>query len=158
MTEADNERACNNHGCDGSKMSKRELRKWHSDQLRKCGFYAHFVAEEFAGLPHPLSHLVNYHTHGFDETWGHPDLQIVLPLKPATAMDIFWVLAERVKAGEKFEAGKRYSVVAKAPYDAMFFKAQEAGRDVLRILIPDAKNRMPEDEGVEPLYKFQTEA
>jgi hypothetical protein len=154
----DDERGCDDPNCASSHMSKRELRKWHADHLRKHGFYAHFVAEEFADLPHPLSHFVNFHTHGFEETWGHPDFQIVMPIRPETALDLFWIFANRVKAGEKFEVGKRYKEIAAAPYDTLLVKAREAGRDVLRVLLPDAKNRMPGDKGVDPGFDLQTKA
>ena len=138
-------------------MNRKEYRKWEIDALRKSGFYVHSVPDDFKDRPPPLDELSNHHTHGFDETWGHLDFQIVLRLDPRTAHGLFWTLADRVKAGETFEAGKDYDEVAAAPYKVRMVEAQETGRKVLRVLIPDANNRLPGDEGVDPHYAIQTD-
>lgn len=143
--------------CMAGRMTKKERRDWEASAMKECGFVVHFVFDEFHGKPHPLSHLVNFHTHGFLETWGHPDLQIVFPLPERVVMGTLWNFADRVKAGEKFVPGVRYLGIAGEPYEVKLVEAEEAGRKILRVLIPDKHNKLPGDPGVERAFAIQTE-
>lgn len=83
-------------------------------------------------------HLVvgNVHTHGLQESFGHPDIQVVLPIAPETIHSVIAGIVERIKGGEKFFPSRRYDKVI-MDYDVVFGKAREGGREVLRLILPD---------------------
>jgi len=106
------------------------------------GWIGHYVPERDEDKPGR-----NFHTHGFDETWGHPDFQITMPLEPTVAHALFWILARRVKKGEKFETGIPYEGILGSGFITKFVEAKEDDRIVLRMLIPDKDGRLPGDDG-----------
>lgn len=117
----------------------------HGDMLAKHGFYVHYVPNDPQTDPG-----VNAHTHGFEETWGHVDFQIVLPLNPEMVHGIFWSLANAVKAGKKFAAGDHEGVITN--FSVRMVEAWENDREVLRVLLPDESGKFPDDEGCEEKY------
>jgi hypothetical protein len=115
--------------------------------IRKNGWAAHYV---------PLDeHHINYHTHGVQESYGHQDFQIVLPLGQNMAHILTNAIIERVKAGEVFEEDKPYLGLMKEGYPISFKKFVECGRDVLRILICDKNKLLPGEEGCNPGFVRQ---
>ncbi len=154
MNEHEHE-GCDDPECAGNHMTPEERRAWEAKCLIESGFWVDYVHDEFTHLPHPLSHLVNYHTHGFSQLWKHPDFQIVLPLSPEQVMPTFHSFADRVRKGERFHAGQVVSEIIREPYKVKLVAARECDRDVLRILVPDKKNRFPGDPGCDPAFAIQ---
>jgi hypothetical protein len=134
------------HQCDLCSGKIKDLPAWEREQMKKSGFYAHMVQEEDGYL--------NAHTHGFEETWGHTDVQVVLPIPGKTIMHIFWTLADWIKEGRKFEADKQYEqVIQGLPVKILW--ARDGDRPVLRIILPDSQARMPGDYGCDPAFEAQ---
>jgi len=133
--------------CDGG-MTKQDLANWEQENLKKNGFYIHAV---------PCSDndkFMNFHTHGFDRTWDHPDFQMVFPIPPGAVRSIFWTIADRVKAGEKFKAGDLVEKVIK-DLPVMFVTAHEGGRQLLRIIFPDKNGKFPNEKGCDRQFALQ---
>jgi hypothetical protein len=89
----------------------------------------------------------NSHTHGLESKYKHPDLQIVVPLEGKLVSNFFWNIVNRIAAGEKFKAGDEVAEIIGGSYKVRFIDAQESGRPVLRVILPDKhgsldKNRM----------------
>lgn len=101
-----------------------------------------------------LPFACNAHTHGM-ERYNHPDFQVVLRMPDE---EIGWVLnsmGRRVQAGETFKAGDLVSGVFE-DCPVRLDEVEETGRKVLRVVIPDGKNRFPEDPACEGPYNLQT--
>lgn len=114
---------------------RKALKTHHDQMMKKYGWYAHYVPDD------PTSPTeFNAHTHGFEESWGHPDVQIVFPLPQGVAHSIFWNVVHAIKKGKpfRFSAGKPYADIIEK-YNVTFAWAKEGGRRVLRIILPDEK-------------------
>ena len=96
----------------------------------------------------------NAHTHGM-EKYGHPDFQMVIHANPKDISYILNTLGMRVKNGERFKAGDMVSGIF-LDCDVRLDEFQECDRKVLRVIIPDGKNRFPEDPACDYPYSFQT--
>jgi len=136
---------------------------WEREQMQKHGWIAHMVGpscECGACGEHNMEGdtdsptRVNYHTHGLPN-YDHMDLQIVLPLAPKSAMNIFHILADLIKEGLKIEAGTTFQGPFQMPLS--FQRAIEADdHEVLRVIIPD-KNGAIEADKMDPAYAVQWE-
>ena len=115
--------------------------------LIQYGFYVHWE---------PHGNWINFHTHGIEEKWNHPELQIVLKMKVSVATNIFFAVVQRIRNGEKFEDGQEVVDVIKSGYNIRFFATKEADRNVLRIIIPDTKKCVAPDD-IAKAYKWQYE-
>lgn len=107
----------------------KNAKKFQIEMMQKFGFYVHAVSDPYA------PNDVNMHTHGFEESWGHADFQICLPMDPQTAAGIFHSLADHIKGGKKFELGY-YDGLVQDGYRVKFVNALESGRNVLRVILP----------------------
>lgn len=125
-----------------------KIKQWEEDSIKKYGFYAHMVFD----APLPQGYM-NIHTHGFEQSWQHPDIQIVLNLGQQTAMHILHKIADRVRAGEFIKIDQDYPNFV-GEYSARFISAKECGRTVLRLVIPDKHNNL-DREKMEPLFQHQ---
>lgn len=114
------------------------------DGFEKLGWFAHCVP---GGDNTPCGGF-NYHTHGLETSWNHPNIQIVLPLRFETAHHIVADIVERIKGGERFEPNKDYADIVGGGYMVRFIEAKECGRSVLRLVIPD-KNGVYEGDFAE---------
>lgn len=122
---------CDCIACQGG-MDK--LVQWEIENYHKYGWYAHFVGGEQS---------VNYHTHGLFDKFNHPDLQIVFPLDPKIAMQLFWNCTHHIEAGKRFMPWDTVDQVV-ARYNVKFIPVWEESseRHVLRIILPDAQGRL----------------
>lgn len=112
--------------------------------MRRFGWFSSFIPDD------PTSPTgFNMHTRGFEESWGHPDIQIVVPLPPEVAQGILNRVAVLVKGGEIFEPDHEYKEIL-LDYTVRFAWAREGDRRVLRIILPDAENRTAREEIAEP--------
>lgn len=115
---------------------KRRMDAMHAEMMKKYGWYAHYVPGDNSS---PTE--FNAHTHGFEESWNHPDIQIVVYMPQQTIHGIMTTIANAVKEGTAFQPGRTYDNVLQG-YDVMFAGAQEGGRRVLRVILPDPQNNV----------------
>lgn len=100
-----------------------------------------------------LPHACNAHTHGM-ECYGHPDFQLVLDLPTQEIGRILNTFGLRVQNGERFHAGDLVSGIYD-DCDVRLDEFEETGRTVLRVVIPDGRNRFPEDPNCNARYRIQ---
>ena len=122
-------------------------KKMHDQSMQKYGWYAHYIFDDETT---PTG--TNVHTHGFEKTWKHPDIQIVVPMPQNVVHGILWTVADHITAGVKYEPGRRYAEILK-DYDVMFAWAHENDRRVLRMIIPDKNNHLEKGLIGEPYDK-----
>lgn len=96
--------------------------------------------------------FANLHTHGLENSYGHPDLQIVLNYRPYQVEEYFRHLISLISSGVAFEP-QIYEDVFSHPIRFQFFR--ESGREVLRVIFADRNNFFPEDEQCDPSYSEQ---
>ena len=101
-----------------------------------------------------VEYACNCHTHGMAQ-YGHPDFQMVIHANPKDISYILNTLGMRVKNGERFKAGDMVSGIF-LDCDVRLDEFEECDRKVLRVIIPDGKNRFPEDPDCACPYSFQT--
>ncbi len=100
------------------------------------------------------NYICNAHTHGM-EKYNHVDFQMVLHLSQQEICYVLNSLGDRVRAGERFNAGDMVNgIFEDCPVRLDMF--QECNRTVLRVIIPDGQNRFPEDKHCKYPYSFQT--
>lgn len=100
-----------------------------------------------------LPHTCNAHTHGM-EKYCHMDFQMVLLARPEEISRILNTFGLWVQSGRKFKAGDMVSDIY-LDCDVRLDEFEETGRKVLRVIIPDAENRFPEDEDCMEVYRLQ---
>lgn len=118
------------------------LHEQQAGHMAEYGYYMHIVLGES---------FINVHTHGFLETWNHPEMQIVMGINPKITQDLLWCFADRIKGGEKFEAGQLVDEIVKS-FPVKLIDATEGGRSVLRVLLPDQNGKFPGDPGCELVW------
>jgi hypothetical protein len=124
------------------------LMKKNNELLEKYGWLVHFV------YPDENNRLANIHTHVFEESWGHLDIQIVLPIEEKIAHYLLTNIADRVKQNEKFEVGKLYDKIINN-FQVYFVLRKEKDRTVLRLILPDALGKFPNDKDCAEFYNEQ---
>lgn len=103
---------------------------YEREMMEKLGWYWHYVLDD------PQPPFANIHTHGFEKTFGQPDVQIVFPLPPEMAQGVLNSIVDLLKKGVRLEPGKRYAEVLQ-DFEVEFALAEESGRRVLRFILPD---------------------
>jgi hypothetical protein len=115
----------------------------------ELGWQADIVpASEYDGIH------ANYHTHGVKENFNHLDFQVVLPISPSQTHAVVASIIEKVKEGKVYEEGVLYDDIL-TTFPMGFKKFVENGRDVLRLMIPDNKGRLPDDPECDEFFKIQ---
>lgn len=148
MVASKHEYDCDCAACNGTDMDK-----WHKEMMEEHGWYCHFIT----GTDPQSPTGVNFHTHGIETTFKSPDLQIVIPMEARVANQIFADAVNAIKAnGKAFQHGDRSSRVIGNNFDVIFAKTTESGRDVLRIILPDAAGNLAESEQDEYFQKQWT--
>jgi hypothetical protein len=126
--------------CDECQLGIEAARRHNKRLMKKYGWVWHYVRE---GAATPTGFCA--HTHGFPKKWGHPDFEIVCPLPMHVAQAIFNQLAHLIGCEKKrFGPGPRHPGVIANGYFVELMEshdAAEGGRDVLRIILPDALGR-----------------
>lgn len=100
-----------------------------------------------------IPYTCNAHTHGM-EKYGHMDFQIVLQARPEEISRILNTFGLWVQSGRRFHAGDMVSDIY-LDCDVRLDEFEETDRKVLRVIIPDAENRFPEDENCMEVYRLQ---
>ncbi|MVT07680.1 DUF4262 domain-containing protein [Chitinophaga tropicalis] len=122
-----------------SEENQNRIAAWQQQMLDRFGWYIHFVR---GGDEYPCQ--TNYHTHGLPEKFGHPDLQICLNIPVDKAKSMFHTLVDEINAGNKFCADQTYLGLLHGEYPVRFAGAQEGGRKLLRVLVPDQHGQLIE--------------
>lgn len=133
----DHKASCGCPICSG-KMSWADYHEWELNCLTEYGWFTHFVGDPSCGCG------MNSHTHGL-ETFGHLDLQIVVPMREQVIQNIFGNIIKRIRDGEKFNPGEEVEGIIR-DFKVKFVLRQEGDRDVLRIIIPDKHGKLSESE------------
>ena len=120
----------------GPEYAREQEEKW----MREMGWYAHLVEN-------------NYHTHGFDQTFNHPDIQIVVPLDPKLLHNLANCVIDRIKAGNTIVPNERTPGIIKG-LDVLFIETTEGDRPVLRMILPDPQGNVERDK-IEPPWDTQ---
>lgn len=131
-----------------------ELQLRELEWVGTFGFFTHFVAPR---VGHPEDSPAQAHTHGLVESMNHPDLQIKFPLSGKTAQGVFHSVVDRIREGQRFEAGKDYDGILTNDYKVRMIEAIEDGRTVLRIILPPKSGALDQDKMEEEIYKAQYE-
>lgn len=129
------------------------LEAFELKSIEDYGWYCHYVpSEDYDNSPTG----VNIHTHHIQESFNHPDLQIVIPLSQHTVLAVLHeVVNNFIKKGVKFKVGKKYKKIIGNEYSVVFTNAKECGRDVLRMIIPDKNGYLKENEPMDEQFKIQ---
>ena len=117
-----------------------DLLKKEQEALQKYGWLVHVVESDDS-----TSNNFNAHTHGFVDSYNHPDIQITLTMPPAQIMRIFNVIHYRIKdGGIRFQDGEISDQILANGYKVKFIKKDESGRPVLSVILPDPQGHLEE--------------
>lgn len=131
-------------GCYSCEHGAGSLVAWEIEATEKYGWFSHYVGGKDEA---------NIHTHGLVSKHGHVDLQLVIPVPQKTAQMLFWSLVDKIAEGRTFEAGEVVGEVLQG-YDITFANAEEQGRRVLRLILPDKDGNLQPEES-DPQYAAQ---
>lgn len=135
--------------CDFCSMSVESREAAEKKALKDMGWYCHAVPGGDSESPTGI----NYHTHGCQESYGHMDFQVVAGVPPEAGYALFSNLIGLVKKGRKFEnRDTSDEIIENMP--VMLVEAQEDGRTILRVIIPDKKGTL-EEAGMEHPFSQQ---
>ena len=109
----------------------------------------HYVFDD----PAPYPYLCNAHTHGMAK-YQHPDFQLVLNLPQEHICYLLNTLGMREQSWDTYHDVDMVSGIYE-DCSIRLKKVRETGRDVLRLIIPDKRNRFPEDENCMEPYRHQ---
>ncbi len=111
-------------------------------QCEECGK----VEDSFPDL------ICDAHTHGIKK-YGHPEFQVVIDYGPHEICRLLNTMGLRVKHGERFKAGDKVSGLY-LDCDIQLREVTDCdGKPLLRLVIPDKQNRLPEQS--EPPFTYQ---
>lgn len=130
------------------KAKVKKIKIDQSEMMKKYGWFAHYVPNDEDS---PTG--FNAHTHGFEDSWGHPDVQIVVGMPQAQLHGILIVIANLLKKGETFEPGRKYEEILQG-YPVTFAWAKEGSRRLLRMILPDKDGGVMRDE-IQAPYSIQ---
>ena len=136
-------------------MTRKEPTLKEEQLMSDYGWYAHMIAAD----PYVATGF-NYHTHGFDKSLGHLDLQIVLPLRSDKCHGIAKTIYDQIKDGKTFRNGDETTIPHQdgSKFPVRFIKVREGDREVLRVVLPNSRGELePEQvaENDEPEYALQ---
>ena len=123
--------------CGAQGLSVEAVHRWEAENLEKYGFFMQGIVDD-PSTPFKF----NLHTHGLQECFNHPDLQIVFPLPPDVAAGILHNIVDRIREGEVFKDGTVAQDIVAYELPVKFAAATESGRQVLRVILPDAEGQL----------------
>lgn len=129
---------CQKHQCDACDNFE-QFKAKEEEAMKKYGWVCHFVAEDDTT---PTG--ANFHTHGFEKTFGCPDIQMVLPLNPELLHSLACCVVDLLKSGVKIHDGMFSDKVCQG-FKVLFKSATECDRDVLRVILPDKNGCLTAD-------------
>ena len=115
------------------------LKKKEEECLTRDGWFIHMIMNA-SDCPYDF----NMHTHGLEEKFNHPDLQMCAPIEPKIAYTFLESFIGQIKKGVKYEIG--VPIVEKEVFandlSVIFAWAEEGSRDVLRIIFADKNGNL----------------
>jgi hypothetical protein len=135
--------------CEACKHGMAAVMKKQRECIARQGWFAHIVSD---GHDSPTG--FNYHTHGLELKYLHPDIQIVLPLPRKVAHSMGHAVVASLDDGMRFHAGTRESSILK-DYAVVFVEAKECGRTVLRMILPERNGALLMEEMTDPTFRLQ---
>lgn len=118
----------------GGEGAAEKLRQQGALCMLEHGYYVHYV---FDGMED--SEFVDIHTHGLTESFGLPEMQLVIPLEGNIA---YGVLEDAVRSAKEnpFVPGEiRYGIVRGMAIAVALIPDFSPDELILRIILPDAK-------------------
>lgn len=91
-------------------------------------------------------YVCDAHTHGMDK-YGHLEFQVVVDYGPKEIGRLLNTMGLRVQQGERFKNGDKVKGLYLDCDVTLWQMSDSNGKDILRLIIPDKENRMPEDSG-----------
>lgn len=100
--------------------------------------------------------IFDVHTDGLDELYRHMNFQIVVEVDIEVVAALLNEMGCRVRAGAKYESGDILDDLLAGGYKVRLdLTTDSAAMPVLRIVLPDAAGRWPEDEHCEYSFSVQ---
>lgn len=141
----EHEEKCACYACQNGAKAQAEAEK---KAMKKNGWYCHAIPAGDSQSPTGI----NYHTHGCQESFGHMDFQVVAGIPPDAGYAILVNLVHLVKKGGKF-GNRDTSKEIIENMSVMLAEAQEDGRTVLRVIIPDKNGSLKEGNMGQPFVQ-----
>lgn len=116
--------------CSG-RMTLEEREEKERGFLKTIGWYCHIIMDADDS---PTG--FDFHTHGFEDTVDHPDIQIILPIDIKICHSLAAGIYDEIKNGRHIKVQEKNSGIV-SNLDVMFIKVQECDREVLRLILPD---------------------
>ena len=112
----------------------------------KCGKYE---------MPY-VDYICDAHTDGLNNAYGHTEIRLVLDLGAEEIMRILNTIGLRISQGESFKAGDLiHGIYEDCDVRVDWIDEEDEMKNALRIVIPDSKNRFPEDPKCDEIYALQ---
>ena len=129
-----------------------KIKKMEQDMKDKYGYYVHYV------IPEKEGELIDCHTHGLMETFGHKEIQIKTTVSQKSACSFINSIVDIIR-GLEIEKSILDLDVEIAPKGFVPIKYKELkdefGEELIRLIIPDRNGKYPWDEDCEESYKKQ---
>lgn len=106
------------------------------DAMRRFGWLAR-IRSKVDGFPFSWAAT----TEGFVRTFGHPELEIVVPMASDKAHSIFCSAAEMMASGASFSPGRKIADLLANGFDVEFAWSLEGTAKRLRMILPDGHNQ-----------------
>ena len=134
-----------------------EVAKKRKEYLDKFGYFIDCVISEKG----EKIFLLNCHTHVLIKSRKHIESQVLLPDCGGTqetqkmGMSIIHRCVDKIDAREEIKEDILYNDILGGGYNVKFLKFNIDRKEVLRILLPDENNLLPNDKRCNPMYKYQ---
>jgi hypothetical protein len=125
--------------------ARAQFAQWTRDKMKQYGRFAQCVSDD-----EDSPTRFNIHTHGLTETFQHLDFQIIVPMPEKVAHGILCNIVERLKEGERYQAGDVLEGILGNGYKCKLVEATEDDRKVLRVIIPDKRGNLDADTLIKP--------
>lgn len=116
---------------------REEVNNMEREMLEHYGWCVHYRVLD--------NGLINAHTHNLSKKFGHPDLQIVLPLDRDTFTQLFARIVTMVSSGARFDVGEEYDGVL-VGQRVTFVDGLDGKRRVRRLVFPDGAGNLDSRE------------
>jgi hypothetical protein len=123
-----------------------DLAKREKQMMEKYGWVTHFVVDTDDNEAKVSTKTgVDIHTHGLEENFNHPDLQIALPIDASIAHSILTSIIDNIKEGNTYKDGDVCKGLLKGDYKVRFQKVN-SDRSILRIILPNKEGQIMPSE------------